>query len=309
MKILVIGGSGVIGLQIIKHCLKQKVSVEFTYLTHAFGSENIGHYLDITNREDVLMSLTKTQPDIVIHTVALTNVDLCENNKPLANSINVDGTRNVIEACKKTNSKLVYISTSSVFDGKKEKYFETDRPSPTSHYGITKLKGEEFVKDSGIPHLILRTDQPYCWTEKWQHTNSVLRVLDKVGSGETFNEITDWYNTPTYVPDFVKAAFALVNENAEGIFHLVGSDFISRYDCSLQVADIFKLNKKLIRPIQSDKLGLPVKRSNVYLSNDKIHHQTGIKMCDIKEGLNKMLMEMNTSKNDMYENLRTRGNS
>jgi dTDP-4-dehydrorhamnose reductase len=209
----------------------------------------------------------------------------------LASEINVRGTANVVDACKSVQSKLVYISTSSVFDGSNEKYFETDTPVPSTHYGKTKLNGEELVKKSGLPYLILRTDQPYCWTEKWQHTNSVLRILEKLGKNENWNEVTDWFNTPTYVPDFIQASFSLIKKNACGIFHVVGSDFISRYDWSLQIADIFKLDKKLIHPINSATLGLPVKRPNVYLSNDKLYQQVGIRMMGTKEGLMKMLSD------------------
>lgn len=289
MRILVIGGSSVIGSQFLKYFHKEKIHAQFTYLTHPFAISNNGYILDITKKDDVVNVLTKIHPDVIIHTAALTNVDLCETNKPLANSLNVNGTANVIDACKSIQSKLVYISTSSVFDGKKEKYFETDTPSPTTYYGATKQSAEKLVKESGLPYLILRTDQPYCWIEKWQHTNSVLRVLEKLGNNQNFNEITDWYNTPTYVPEFIHASFDLIKKDAHGIFHVVGSDFISRYEWSLHIADTFKLDKKLIRPISSDTLGLPVKRPNVYLSNDKLYQQTGIKMMGIRDGLIKML--------------------
>lgn len=303
MKILVTGGSGVIGSYIVQGCLERKIDVEFTFLKHTFETRNAGHNLDITNKNDVLSLIAKIKPDIVIHTVALTNVDLCENNKPLANSINVEGTTNVVDACKKTGANIIYVSTSSVFDGKKEKYVETDKPNPTTNYGITKLRGEEIVTNSGIQHMILRTDQPYCWTEKWQHTNSVLRVLDKIGNHQTLNEITDWRNTPTYVPDFVRVLFSLINKNSQGIFHAVGSDFISRFEWSLRVAEIFRLDKKLILPIQSDSLGLAVKRSNVYLSNDKVFNMIGIRMIGTIEGLNNMKSEIKQIKNSKYQDL------
>lgn len=303
MKILIMGGSGVIGSHIVQSCLEQKTDVEFTFLKHPFETKSTGHNLDITNRDNVLSLVTKIKPDIVIHTVALTNVDLCETNKSLANLINVEGTANVIEACRKTGSNIIYVSTSSVFDGKKGRYLETDKPNPTTNYGITKLLGEELVMDSGIQYMILRTDQPYCWTEKWQHTNSVLRVLDKVGNHLALNEIIDWYNTPTYVPDFVRILFSLINKNAQGVFHVAGSDFINRFEWSLQVAEIFGLDKKLIIPIRSDSLELPAKRPNVYLSNDKVFNQTGIRMIGTREGLINMKSEIKQIKNNKYQDL------
>ena len=218
-------------------------------------------------------------------TVALTNVDLCETNNALANSINVIGTENVVEGCKISKSKLVFISSSFVFDGKNQKYFENDSQSPATHYGITKFKGEELVQNSSLSYLILRTDQPYCWTEPWHHTNSVLRTINTLRSGKTHNEIIDWKNTPTYVPDFVKATNLLLDLDARGIFHVVGPDFINRYEWSLITADVFGLGKNLIKPIESENLNLPAIRVNVNLDNQKLHKKTGMSMKGVKEGL------------------------
>ena len=285
MKILVIGGSGVIGWNFIQY-LRGKADIEFTYLKNTIDDKGI--CLDITQKDHTIKLITQINPDIVINTAAITNVDLCETNNNLANSINVQGTSNIIEGCKKINSKIVYVSTSFVFDGKKSQYHEDDTPHPSTYYGFTKFQGEELVKQSGLSHIILRTDQPYCWIEKWQHMNSVIRALDNLRSGRTHNEVADWYNTPTYVPDFVQAAWKLLQDDEVGIYHLTGPEFINRYDWSLNIADIFGLNKDLIKPITSDSLNLPAKRVNVNLDNNKIIKKTGIQMSGIKDGLLEM---------------------
>jgi len=288
MKILVIGGSGVIGSKIISHFKENNIDIEFTYFTNIISSTK-GRIMDITRKDDTIRLITKINPDVVIHTAALTNVDLCETNKNLANLVNVDGTANVVEGCKITKSKVAYISTSFVFDGKKQQYSEEDSTSPTTYYGVTKFKAEEIVRNSSLPYLILRTDQPYCWIEKWQHTNSVLRVLQTLQAGKILKEIVDWYNVPTYVPDFVNATAKLINDNMSGIYHLTGPDFINRYDWAVLTADTFGLDKNMIQPITSVTLNLPAKRVNVNLSNRKLFQKTGIRIKGIKEGLIKML--------------------
>ena len=111
-------------------------------------------------------------------------------------------------------------------------------------------------------------------------------ILEK---NQQFKEVVDWYNTPTYVPDFVNATKELIQKDLEGIFHLVGSDFISRYDWSQKVADIFHLKKNLIKPIDSSELKLPVERNNIKLNNNKLLQNTGYKMAGVEEGLRKML--------------------
>jgi len=285
MSILIIGGSSVIGWNLLKFFTKQNLDVKYTFKKNQVNDKK-GYFLDITNQKETEKLITKINPDIVIHTVALTNVDLCEREKKMANQINVDGTSNVIKSCQKTNSKIIYISTSFVFSENEKAYTEIDIPSnPKTNYGLTKLKGEKLILESQLKSLILRVDQPYFWKQPWQHTNSVLRVIDALSKKQEFKEITDWYNVPTYIPDFLNAVDALIKNNHTGIFHLTGSDFISRFDWALKTAEIFGLDKKLLVPIKSDQLNLDAQRENINLNNKKILDETGIKMKGIKEGL------------------------
>ena len=93
------------------------------------------------------------------------------------------------------------------------------------------------------------------------------------------------------MPDFVKATWELIRKNLTGIFHVVGSDYINRYDWSLLVAEIFELDKNMINPIKSDILSLPAKRVNVNLKNQKLEQKAGFQMKGLKEGLLEMLKE------------------
>lgn len=290
MKILIIGGSGVIGSKFIEYALTKKIEFNFTYHMNKPNFPN-GNYLDITNKNMTYNLIKQCNPDVVIHTTALSNVDLCETNHSLANSINVHGTNNVIEGCRITNSKIVYFSSSFVFDGKRSKYLEFDQASPSTYYGLTKFRAEEMVKKSNLSYLILRTDQPYCWIEKWQHTNSVIRVLEGLKKGKELKEIIDWYNTPTYVPDFVEAAMMLIEKDSNGIFHVVGSEFINRFEWSRKIVKVFNLDWNLIIPIKSESLNLPAKRPNVYLDNKKLCEKIGRRLMNIEGGLRRMKKE------------------
>ena len=287
MKILVIGGSGVIGSYFVKALLKQNHDLLFTYYKNKIPSTN-SVYLDVQDRKSTIEIILKNNPELVIICNALTGVDLCEKNPSLADSINVKGTQNIVDGCNEINCKLVFISTSAVFDGTKNEYFENDETNPTGVYGISKLQGELIIKNSNLPYLILRTDQPYSWNEKWHHTNSVIRVIENLEKNQTFNEIIDWYNTPTYVPDFIIAAMKLIQNNHEGIFHLVGSDFINRFNWAEKTAKIFNLKKELIIPINSSVLNLSVERKNINLNNDKLFQKTHHRMIGIDEGLQEM---------------------
>ena len=117
MKYLIIGGTGVIGYKILQNIRKEDSSVKFTFLNNKQILKN-SHFLNIENLIETKNLIKKISPDIVIHCSALSNKDFCENNKKKAESINVLGTKNIVEGCKESNSKIVYISTSFVFDGK-----------------------------------------------------------------------------------------------------------------------------------------------------------------------------------------------
>lgn len=288
MKILVFGGTGVLGHYLVNELRNANHEVSFTYHSHSSNLAG-GYKLDITNENSTVNLILHNKPDVVIHTVALPGVDQNECNKQLATSINVNGTKNILKGCVLINCKVVYVSTSHVFNGLQKFYTEDDLPSPISHYGVTKAKAEELVKSSKLDYLILRTDQPYGWIERWHRINSVIRVISTLKSNNILKEVKDWYNVPTYVPDFVDATKILLEKNEQGIFHLTGPDYINRYDWSLIVAEVFNLDKNLIHPISSESLQLSVKRANVNLSNKKIVQKTGIKMSGVKDGALKMI--------------------
>ena len=111
-----------------------------------------------------------------------------------------------------------------------------------------------------------------------------------LSENKDLNEIIDWYNAPTYVPDFINALESLINKKKTGIFHVTGPDFINRYDWSLLVAKIFKLDSSLIHPIHSSSLNLPAKRCNINVDNQKLFRETGIKMRSLEESLVDMFL-------------------
>ena len=183
-------------------------------------------------------------------------------------------------------SLTLYISTSFVFSKSDKAYTETDIPSnPKTHYGLTKLEGEKLILESELKSLILRIDQPYFWKKSWQRTNSVLRVIETLSKKQKLKEITDWFNVPTYIPDFVSATYELIKNNHTGIFHLTGPDFLSRFDWALKTANVFGLDSKLLTPINSVELNLDAARENIKLNNKKVQEKTGVKMRGINEGL------------------------
>jgi len=288
MIILITGGSGRLGDNLARFLLKYNYEVHCTFYTCPCNMPGaIWHKLDITNEEETNKLIKKVDPDLVIHTSAVTDLELCENNKKLAYKVNVEGTANIVNACKETNSKIVYISTSNVFSGDKNIYYEDDIPKPSNYYAFTKLIGENIVSESRLPFLIQRTDQLYSWTNRIEKETFVERVLDKLIKNELAEVFVDWYNTPTFMPNFSYVTLELIKKNS-GIYHVVGPDYVNRYEWALEIANVFGYDKTLVHPNLSSKAGMKAKRGNIRLSNTKVTNELGVKLLGIKEGLNLM---------------------
>jgi len=296
MKILVIGGSGPIGYEISNYLISKGYDVEISYLTKKIPNLKC-HQLDIINKNKAINLIETLNPNLVIHCVALSGVDLAETNHALSDSVTVEGTKNIIQGCLKINCKIVYISTAQVYDEDIPLNTENDIPLPKTYYAKSKLKAENLIRNSTLDYLILRTDHSYGWTKPWQKTNSVIRVLDALSQGKIFKEVEDWYNVPTFLPDIAYATEVLIQQQKVGIFNLTGSDFINRFEWSLLVADIFGLNKKLIHPIKSDSLNRTVKIPKINVSNEKLFQKIDFKMSGIEKGVITMLKTQKNQNN------------
>jgi len=285
MRIFITGGSGLLGSKIIKYT-KGKNEVVSTYMNHPIdGKGFISERLNTRDLRQVLELIEKYCPDVVVHSAALTNVDYCEKNREEAWLTNVKGTENVVNACKKIDSKMVYISTAGIFDGKHAPYSEADCPNPLNYYAKTKLKGEH-VTLTLDDHMIVRTTVPYGW-HPWK-LNFVTWIIDNLKKKMAVKIVTDQRNTPTYADDFAKALLRLVKLDKKGIFNVVGSTSISRFDFAIKVAETFGLDKNLIVPVTSNELAQTAPRpSDDSLKINKIL-KLGIKMSSLDEGLRKM---------------------
>ena len=119
---------------------------------------------DITDTASVEAVLGRLQPTLVVHAAAYTAVDVAERERRACWSVNVEGTRNVVAACRAQGAALVYISTDYVFWGDRGGYSEDDPPGPVrNYYALTKLVAEEAVR--ALPgHLVVRTSfRPREW--------------------------------------------------------------------------------------------------------------------------------------------------
>ena len=181
--------------------------------------------MDITNREFVRKTIMEYKPEYIIHCAAYTAVDKAEENEEFVRKINVEGTKNIADVCKEIGSKMVYISTDYVFDGKKDKedkYIEDDMTNPLSVYGKTKREGELAALENPKT-FVLRT----AWVFGINGNNFVKTML---GLSEKYDEIkvvNDQIGSPTYTKDLAKTICNIIDTDRYGIYHCTNSGYCS----------------------------------------------------------------------------------
>ena len=201
--------------------------------------------MDITNRDNVLYVCEKINPKFIFHLAAITNLELCERDKSLAHSVNVEGTRNVVEYCKSSNTKLVYMSSGAVFNGKKETpYTEFDIPDPISEYGKTKYEAEWCILESSVNYLILRLGWLFGGFQ--QEKKFVGTILKQLLSGkEKIYIVNDIRGTPTFIDHVAQSLDVLLNNHVNGLFNVANGGVATRYDMACAIVSEFELSKKV----------------------------------------------------------------
>lgn len=262
--ILITGSNGLLGQTLVKKLIKNK---QITVIATSKGENRIKQKngysyeeMDISSASEVASIFKKHQPDVVINTAAMTNVDACEAQRTECRKLNVDAVEILIENCEKYDSHLIQLSTDFVFDGKDGPYDESAEPNPISFYGESKYEAEEIIKNSKIKWSIVRTIIIYGLVDDMSRSNIVLWAKEALEKNETLNIVNDQFRSPTYVDDLADACIKIANQTATGIFHISGKDLMSISELVRRVAKFFQLDDSTINEISSDSLNQAAKR-------------------------------------------------
>lgn len=232
---------------------------------------------------DYLVSvLEMVQPQVVIHTAGLTNVEECEARPDLAKHINVELAANVAKACAKLELPLVHISTDHLFSGEESLVDETHPIASINVYGRTKAEAELRVLDICSRALIIRTNF-FGWGPSYRRSFSDV-VIDALRSGKEVTLFKDAFYSPILIEAVAQAAHDLIDLKASGIFHVVGDDRTSKYGFGIKIAEKFNLDTGLIRPgLLADQHGMVRRPYDMSLSNQKTHNLLGRKLGGVGE--------------------------
>ncbi len=284
MKILVTGGSGLLGRALLRQASEHHLDAVGTYNR---ASQERGILLDVTDQERVREAIQQVQPEWIIHAAALTDVDRCEREPDEAWRANAHGTKNVVDAGKECGARVLYVSTDYVFDGEHGPYTEEDAPHPINVYGESKLAGERFTLAEPA-NVVARV----CVLYGPDKPNFVTWVINALRTGTPINVVDDQLNTPTYTNNCALALLELCKRRLTGIYHVSGREQLSRYDFARAIADVFGLNSKLINVTTTDMLQQLARRPmNSSLRVEKAERALGMRLAGAHEGLRAMREE------------------
>ena len=239
MKILITGAKGQLGYDVCKELTARNI-------THKGADVDD---FDITDKTAVFAAIESYNPTTVIHCAAYTAVDKAEDEPELCRKINEDGTRNIAEACKQINAKIIYISTDYVFSGHGDHFYKpTDPTDPQSVYGKTKLAGEQAVQAISDKYFIVRISWVF-----GENGNNFVKTMLKLGKErESLNVVCDQIGSPTYTADLAPLLCDMAESEKYGIYHATNEGTCSWAEFAQEIFRQAGLNTT-VNPIPSSE--------------------------------------------------------
>ena len=212
--------------------------------------------LDITDADAVSSAIGRIGPDAVIHCAAWTAVDDAEDeeNREAVDLINGQGSRNIAEAAKAIDAKMLYLSTDYVFDGTGERPWEPDDKCfrPLNVYGQSKLDGERAVTSLLEKFFIVRI----AWVFGLSGKNFIRTMIDVGKTHDAVRVVDDQIGTPTYTFDLARLLADMIETDKYGYYHATNEGgYISWYDFCVEFYRQYGLDTRVI-PVSTEEYGL-----------------------------------------------------
>lgn len=294
MRLAITGGSGFLALnwaavvsgRYETHLLLHQRPLSVPFANTVFAS--------LSSKEAAHDTLKSLQPDIVVHTAALSNVELCENEPAQAHAVNALMPANVAAACQHLGCRMVQVSTDHLFAGDTPLLNEKAIPSPVNVYAKTKAEGERLVLEANPDALVLRTNF-YGFGPQYRSAFADF-ILNGLRTNEAIGLFSDVFYTPIFVGDLIERAHALLDMGSKGIFNVVGPERLSKHAFGIKLARAFGLNSdKISRTCLSERLDLTPRPLDMSLDGQQVDQLLGMPSRSPDEALFEMAKLEKTS--------------
>ena len=278
MKALILGATGLLGKALVREWTGDEVL--------AMGSRDV----DIRDAAKVREVVGNARPDWVVLAAAYTDVDGCESHRELALSVNRDGAVNVAKVVRKFGSKLLFLSSDYVFDGKKSLPYEVDDTrNPQSVYGRSKAEAEVNLLKILPECCIVRTSWVFGVGGKCV-PDTILRLA---ANRSSLDVVDDQRGCPTYTVDLARTIIQLCRKNARGIVHVTNSGECTWFEFAQGIIRQSGLATE-VKPTTSEKMARPAPRPAYSVLSATSLHRLGIEMPEWKDALRRYLEERNS---------------
>lgn len=264
MKVFVTGVCGQLGYDVVNELIKRGYEAVGSDITEKYNGIQDGssviltayEQLDITDKKAVDKVLEKVKPDAVVHCAAWTAVDAAEEeaNREKVYAVNFGGTKNIAEACKKLDKKMIYISTDYVFNGEGTEPWQPDCKdyAPLCVYGDSKLKGELAVSKTFDKYFIVRI----AWVFGKNGNNFIKTMLNIGKKYDTVRVVKDQIGTPTYTFDLARLLVDMCESENYGYYHATNEGgYISWYEFACEIYKQAEYTTNVI-PVTAEEYGL-----------------------------------------------------
>ncbi|MCF7740722.1 MAG: SDR family oxidoreductase, partial [Candidatus Marinimicrobia bacterium] len=256
-KILLTGASGFLGSNIVQTLQKSK-KVICGYKNFKPPEKNCVK-TDLANLSQLKSTLDAIQPNIIIHTAAISRPKQCLQNPELSKLVNIESTGIIADWCKHNQARLIFTSTDMVYSGENPSYTEKDQTRPVNIYGQQKVQDEQLIAEKCENFAILRLALMYGrgfyqrdYASQWLERD--LKIKMQEDDPEPVGLYTDQIRSMISVKNVAKIIKELAHSNHQGIFNIGGRQPISRYEFGRELIKVLAISDRLIKPVKYQNL-------------------------------------------------------
>ncbi|HET9587307.1 MAG TPA: SDR family oxidoreductase [Anaerolineales bacterium] len=268
-RILIVGASGLLGINLALEAMREHevIGVDRGRLK---STPFPVFRADLFQEHAMDPILEAACPEWLVNCAAIASLEECEEHPERAKRLNADLPGELASLCARKGIHFVHVSTDAVFDGeRKGTYTEKDEPKPLGRYSQTKLDGERAVREADPGAIVARVNF-YGWSLNGQHSLGEFFV-NNLSAGKSVYGFTDVIFCPMWVNHLSQALITMLEKGLSGLYHVVGSQPMSKYQFGVEIARKFGLKENLIVPRSVDASGLTARRAhNLRLSTHKL---------------------------------------